>query len=92
MVSMFFIGLFIGLFYADRVRSLFRRMRNGLKKLFRSKPGDESVAALEPAEEPLAIKLRKLEKPISPRGRERVASARISGSALFSGGRSALQE
>ena len=42
MVSMFVIGLFIGLFYADRVRSLFRRMRDGLKKLLRLKPGNES--------------------------------------------------
>ena len=42
MVSMFFIGLFIGLFYADRVRSLFRRMRDGLRKLFRLKPGDRA--------------------------------------------------
>ena len=42
MVSMFFIGLFIGLFYADRVRSLFRRMREALRKLFRLKPGNRA--------------------------------------------------
>ncbi len=71
MVAMFFIGLFIGLFFSDRVRLLSGRMRNGLRNLFRSKARDQSTvqalppaetaAPLEPAEEPLAIKLRKLE-------------------------------
>ena len=67
MVSMFFIGLFIGLFYADRVRSLFRRMREGLAKAVPLKARRRSPsAALEPAEEPLAIKLRKLESQFLP--------------------------
>ncbi|MGA9548029.1 MAG: hypothetical protein WBS14_10205, partial [Rhodomicrobium sp.] len=66
MVSMFVIGLFIGLFYADRVRSLFRRMREALRKLLRLKPDNQPVAALEPAEEPLAIRLRKLESQFLP--------------------------
>ena len=76
MVSMFFIGLFIGLFYADRARSIFRRLRKALRKLFRLEPDNQSaaqtppsvetVAALEPAEEPLTIKLRKLESQFLP--------------------------
>ncbi len=40
MVSMFFIGLFIGLFYADRARALFGRLRKALRKLFRLKPDE----------------------------------------------------
>ncbi len=76
MVAMFFIGLFIGLFFSDWVRSLSTRMRIGLRKLFRSKARDQStvqtlppaetVEALEPPEEPLAIKLRKLESQFLP--------------------------
>lgn len=70
-MALFFIGLFIGLFFADRARSFFRAMRNGLRKLFRSRSSKPATvqtplveiipAVSELAEEPLAIKLRKLE-------------------------------
>ena len=102
MVTMFFIGLFIGLFFADRVRSLFRRMRNGLKKLFRSKAGNGSaaqtsapagtVAAREPAEEPLAIKLRKLESQFVPIAENAAHPREFLDQPSFSGSCSALQE
>ena len=66
MVSMYVIGLFNGLFNADRVLSLFSRMSEAFGKLLRLKPDNQPVAALEPAEEPLAIKLRKLESQFLP--------------------------
>jgi hypothetical protein len=76
MATMFFMGLFIGLVFADQVRSIFGRMRKALRKLSRSKSGNppkvqtppspETVAAIEPREEPLAIKLQKLESRFAP--------------------------
>ena len=70
-MALFFIGLFIGLVFADSLRSFLGRARSRLRKLFRSSPGNPAVtqtplveivpAVSEPAEEPLAIKLRKLE-------------------------------
>ena len=74
-MALFCIGLFIGLFFADKVRSFFGLMRKALRKLFRSRSSNqatvqtplvETAAALEPAEEPLAIKLRKLESQFVP--------------------------
>jgi ATP-dependent Clp protease ATP-binding subunit ClpC len=76
MATVFFIGLFIGLVFADQARSIFGRMRKALRKLFRPKSSNQStaqtphpaetVAAIEPREEPLAIKLRKLENQFAP--------------------------
>ena len=69
-MALFFIGLFIGLVFADGLRSFLGRARSSLRKLFRSSPSNPVAqtplaeilpTVSEPAEEPLAIKLRKLE-------------------------------
>ncbi len=70
-MALFFIGLVIGLVFADGQRSFLGRARSRLRKLFRSSPGIPPAAPAplveilpavsEPAEEPLAIRLRKLE-------------------------------
>ena len=74
-MELFFIGLLIGLVFADGLRSF--RARSSVRKPFRSSQGTppavaetplvEIVPAVsEPAEEPLAIKLRKLESQFVP--------------------------
>ncbi len=77
-MALLFLGLFIGLAFADRLRASFSGARERLGKLarlVRSKPADapapqgpdEILAALPAsAEEPLAIKLRKAEAQFLP--------------------------
>ncbi len=71
-MALFFIGLFLGLVFADGLRSFLGRARTSLRRLFRSSSGNPPAVAQTPlveivpavseaAEEPLAIRLRKLE-------------------------------